>query len=234
MFYHLSYEEVHVPGVKKVVHPGETLVAISSLPSWAQPAFSVVGYKSLNRIQSRLADIAINTDENLLLCAPTGAGKTNVALLCILREISKYIQESEPWNFENMKVIYIAPMKSLVQEVVLNFRKRLGHYGIIVDEMTGDSQLKKEQARQTHIIVCTPEKWDIITRKGHEKSFTQFVRLLIIDEVHLLHDERGPVLESIVARTNMQIDSTQEHVRMVGLSATLPNYEDVAIFLKVI
>ena len=228
-----GYEEVHVPGVKRTVNPGESLVAISSLPIWAQPAFSLVGYKSLNRIQSRLAEFAINCDDNLLLCAPTGAGKTNVALLCILREVSKHLSDSDTYNFDTMKIIYIAPMKSLVQEVVLNFRKRLKHYGIIVQEMTGDSQLSSELAKETHIIVCTPEKWDIITRKGHEKSFTQFVRLLIVDEVHLLHDERGPVLESIVARTNMQIDSTQEHVRIVGLSATLPNFEDIAIFLKV-
>ena len=228
-----GYEEVHVPGVKRAVNPGESLVSISSLPVWAQPAFSSVGYKSLNRIQSRLAEFAINSDDNLLLCAPTGAGKTNVALLCILREVSKHLSESGVYNFDTMRIIYIAPMKSLVQEVVLNFKKRLGNYGITVEEMTGDSQLSNEHAKETHIIVCTPEKWDIITRKGHEKSFTQFVRLLIIDEVHLLHDERGPVLESIVARTNMHSDSTQEHVRIVGLSATLPNYEDVAIFLKV-
>ena len=40
-------------------------------------------------------------------------------------------------------------------------------------------------------------------------------------------------LESIVARTIRQIETTQEHIRLVGLSATLPNYEDVAIFLRV-
>lgn len=53
------------------------------------------------------------------------------------------------------------------------------------------------------------------------------------DEIHLLHDDRGPVLESIVARTIRQIEATQEIVRLVGLSATLPNYEDVATFLRV-
>ena len=53
------------------------------------------------------------------------------------------------------------------------------------------------------------------------------------DEIHLLHDTRGPVLEAIVARTIRQIEATQEMVRLVGLSATLPNYEDVATFLRV-
>jgi pre-mRNA-splicing helicase BRR2 len=75
------------------------------------------------------------------------------------------------------------------------------------------------------VIVTTPEKWDIITRKGGDRAYTQLVRLIIIDEIHLLHDARGPVLESIVARTIRQVETTQEMVRMVGLSATLPNFE---------
>ena len=40
-------------------------------------------------------------------------------------------------------------------------------------------------------------------------------------------------MESLVARTIRQIETTQELVRLVGLSATLPNYEDVATFMRV-
>ena len=53
------------------------------------------------------------------------------------------------------------------------------------------------------------------------------------DEIHLLHDDRGPVIEALIARTIRNIETTQEDVRLVGLSATLPNYEDVAMFLRV-
>lgn len=56
--------------------------------------------------------------------------------------------------------------------------------------------------------------------------------MLILDEVHLLNEERGAVIETIVARTLRQVESTQSIVRIVGLSATLPNYEDVAEFLR--
>lgn len=227
-----GYEEVHVPALKpKPYEAGEERVSITSLPKYAQPAFE--GYESLNRIQSRLSNSALNTDENLLLCAPTGAGKTNVALLTILREIGKHINLDGTINLEEFKAIYVAPMKSLVQEMVANFTKRLSTYGITVSELTGDHNLNKEQINSTQIIVCTPEKWDIITRKGGERTFTQLVRLIIIDEIHLLHDDRGPVLESLVARTIRQIETTQELVRLVGLSATLPNYEDVATFMRV-
>jgi len=71
-----------------------------------------------------------------------------------------------------------------------------------------------------------------VTRRG-DRAYTLLVKLIIIDEVHLLHDSRGATLEAIVARTIRQIESTQELVRLVGLSATLPNYEDVALFLRV-
>ena len=57
--------------------------------------------------------------------------------------------------------------------------------------------------------------------------------LIIIDEVHLLADERGAVIETIVARTQRYIESSQRFIRLVGLSATLPNYKDVAAFLRV-
>jgi len=120
-------------------------------------------------------------------------------------------------------------MRSLVTEMTQNFTKRLEPYKIKVGELTGDHQLTREQINECQIIVCTPEKWDVITRRGGERAFTQLVRLVIFDEVHLLHDERGPVIEALVARALRG----QEPPRIVGLSATLPNYEDVAVFLRV-
>jgi len=64
-------------------------------------------------------------------------------------------------------------------------------------------------------------------------ALTSLVKLLIIDEVHLLHGDRGPVLEALVARTLRQVESSQSMIRIVGLSATLPNYKDIARFLRV-
>jgi replicative superfamily II helicase len=52
--------------------------------------------------------------------------------------------------------------------------------------------------------VTTPEKWDVITRKTDGINPT--LKLLIIDEIHLLNDERGPALECIVARTLRSIE----------------------------
>lgn len=154
-------------------------------------------------------------------------------MLCILNEIAKHRNEDGSFNLDEFKMVYVAPMKALVAEQVGSFSARLKDLGITVAELTGDRNLTKEQIANTQLIVTTPEKWDVITRKATDTSYTNLVRLIIIDEIHLLHDDRGPVLEALAARTLRNIEATREHVRLVGLSATLPNYPDVAKFLRV-
>lgn len=51
------------------------------------------GMTMLNRVQSKMCKAAFYSPENLLLCAPTGAGKTNVAMLCMLNEIGQHLRE---------------------------------------------------------------------------------------------------------------------------------------------
>lgn len=237
-----GYEEVHVPAVKSIIPKGEKLIPIKDLPSWTHSAFR--GMDKLNRVQSKMCDIALRSSENLLLCAPTGAGKTNVACLTMMNILGQFRREAaeaeeggdvdkEEFDLQAFKIVYVAPMKALVQEVVKNFSERLKDYGVTVRELSGDSSLTRQQIADTQLIVTTPEKWDVVTRQGEGRAFTQLVKLVIIDEIHLLHDERGPVLESIVARIIRQVETTAEPIRLVGLSATLPNYADVATFLRV-
>mmetsp|Transcript_57678 Transcript_57678/g.103593 ORF Transcript_57678/g.103593 Transcript_57678/m.103593 type:complete len:2173 (-) Transcript_57678:154-6672(-) len=229
-----GYEEVHVKPFKQPEVNADDLIPISKLPSWCAEAFP--GTTKLNTVQSKVYNTAFSEhSENMLICAPTGSGKTNVAMLCILNVMNQFRLKDGSFDLAGFKIIYVAPMKALVQEVVTSFSQRLEKaYGITVRELSGDVNLTKAQIDETQIIVTTPEKWDIITRKaGDQRAYTQLVRLVIMDEIHLLHDTRGPVLEAIVARTIRQIETTQEHIRLIGLSATLPNYEDVAIFLRV-
>ncbi|XP_020291198.1 activating signal cointegrator 1 complex subunit 3 isoform X2 [Pseudomyrmex gracilis] len=226
------YEKVHIPiPEKKDIDIEVDPVLISSLDEIGQMAFS--GMKSLNRIQSIVFNVAYNTNENLLICAPTGAGKTNVAMLTVVHQLKQNIQDGLLQK-DQFKIIYIAPMKALAAEMTANFNKKLSSLGVCVRELTGDMQLTKQEIQQTQMIVTTPEKWDVVTRKGTgDISLTSIVRLLIIDEVHLLHGDRGPVVEALVARTLRQVESSQSMIRIVGLSATLPNYVDVARFLRV-
>ncbi|KAH6557100.1 hypothetical protein KP509_1Z134800 [Ceratopteris richardii] len=226
-----GYEEVRVPATPTAqLMPGEQLIKIAELDDFAQTAFE--GYETLNRIQSRIFNTAYYSNENILVCAPTGAGKTNIAMITVLHEIGKHFRNGilQKGDF---KIVYVAPMKALAAEMTDAFSKRLGPLNVLVRELTGDMQLSKRELEDTQMIITTPEKWDVITRKSSDMAMAGLVKLLIIDEVHLLNDDRGPVIEALVARTLRQVESSQSMIRIIGLSATLPNYNEVARFLGV-
>ncbi|PWW75443.1 Sec63-domain-containing protein [Tuber magnatum] len=237
-----EYEEITIPVTKVgTVRAGERLIQIEDMDILCRNTFRK--YKSLNRMQSLVYPVAYQTNENMLICAPTGAGKTDAAMLTILHTISMgctpppgVTPGDAPiyCDKDQFKIVYVAPMKALAAEIVEKLGNRLRWLGIEVRELTGDLHLTKAEIVRTQIIVTTPEKWDVVTRKSTgDTELVQKVRLLIIDEVHMLHDERGAVIESLVARTQRQVESTQSMIRIVGLSATLPNFVDVAMFLKV-
>lgn len=229
--HHKGYEEVIIPPTPTApMKPGEKLIEIKELDDFAQAAFR--GYETLNRIQSRIFQTVYHSNENILVCAPTGAGKTNIAMISILHEIGQHFKDGY-LHKDEFKIVYVAPMKALAAEVTSAFSERLSPLNITVRELTGDMQLSKSELEETQMIVTTPEKWDVITRKSSDMSLSILVKLLIIDEVHLLNDDRGPVIEALVARTLRQVESTQTMIRIVGLSATLPNYLEVAQFLRV-
>ncbi|KPA76217.1 putative ATP-dependent RNA helicase [Leptomonas pyrrhocoris] len=228
-----THDEVILPPSSQYNTTTPPVSVESSFPGWALPAFP--GMTHLNAVQSKVYECAFHSDENMLVSAPTGAGKTNVAMMAMLRAIDAARNTTTGViDGHSLKMVYVAPMKALVQEVVRTFSRRLEPLGLTVAELSGDAAMTQQQMATTQLIVTTPEKWDIVTRKSVELGVASLLKLLILDEVHLLHNERGPVLEAIVARTLLQQQLRGEAgIRIVGLSATLPNYADVATFLQV-
>ncbi|XP_022899943.2 activating signal cointegrator 1 complex subunit 3-like [Onthophagus taurus] len=229
-----TYDEITLPPPNKSSEQPIKFVdriQVSTMDKIGKMVFKDID--SFNHIQSEVYPIAYHTNENMLICAPTGAGKTNIALLTIVQQIKNFL-ENDVVRLDRFKIVYVCPMKALANEMTMNFSKKLMPLGIQVKELTGDMQLTRKEIVETQMLITTPEKWDVITRKGTtDAELTSLLKLLILDEVHLLNSDRGPVIEALVARTLRQVVNSQNMIRIVGLSATLPNYIDVAHFLRV-
>lgn len=97
--------------------------------------------------------------------------------------------------------MYIAPLKALVRERVLDWKKKFDEkLGVKLVEVSGDHTPDIRTLEEASILITTPEKWDGITRSWETREYVKNVELVIIDEIHLLGVERGAVLEAIITR----------------------------------
>lgn len=120
---------------------------------------SIFKFGVFNAVQSTCFDTVYHSDSNVVVSAPTGAGKTVLFELAILRLFSTP-------SSEEGKVVYIAPTKSLCYERARDWKikfERLG--GVQVIELTGDAVGSLKDVGNARVIICTPEKWDAMTRK---------------------------------------------------------------------
>ncbi|KAK5119691.1 hypothetical protein LTR85_007267 [Meristemomyces frigidus] len=198
---------------------GINLISTHDLPDRFRSIFS---FPLFNAVQSKSFSTIYKSNDNFVLSAPTGSGKTAVLELAICRLITGFASGS-------YKIVYQAPTKSLCSERHRDWQAKFGPLDLQCAELTGDTdnaQLRNVQSAS--IIITTPEKWDSITRKwkDHQKLMN-LVKLFLIDEVHLLKEDRGATLEAVVSR----MKSVGSDVRFVALSATVPNCEDISAWL---
>jgi len=198
---------------------GIPLVPVSTLPDRLRTVFP---YPTFNAVQSKCFDSVFRSDDNFVLASPTGSGKTVILELALCRAIATNATGQ-------YKVVYQAPTKALCAERQRDWEAKFTPIGLKCAELTGDSDASDvRNVQSANIIITTPEKWDSITRKwkDHEKLM-RLIKLFLIDEVHILKEDRGAVLEAVVSR----MKSIGTDVRFVALSATVPNFHDVAAWL---
>ncbi|BFZ60560.1 ATP-dependent DNA helicase MER3 [Saitoella coloradoensis] len=200
---------------------GVRLRPVSELPDRFR---SVFPFALFNGVQSTALDAIWASDNNVIISAPTGAGKTAIFELGVCRALSTSSGQS------SSKMIYMAPTKALCSERKRDWDKKFRGLGITVGELTGDTDAGGLSAvKESDIIITTPEKWDSMTRRWQDhKRLMELVRLFMIDEVHMLKEKRGAVLEVVVSRMKTMGTS----IRFVAVSATVPNVQDVAAWIR--
>jgi helicase len=155
--------------------------------------------------------------ESLIASFPTAAGKTFVAEIGMLNVITKRLG----------KALYLAPLKALASEKVKDFRKWEEAGLAKVTQSSSDFDEADNWLERYDIIVSTNEKADSLLR--HKPKWLHKVKLIVVDEMHIIDDDtRGPTLEVFIAK----IKQILPDVQIIGLSATIPNAQELANWLN--
>lgn len=139
----------------------------------------------------------------------------------------------------------VAPTRALCNEIFVNWERKFKCVHLkclLVTGQTDADLMDLNDVIAYNLIVTTPEKWYAMTRSWRDhKEIAETIKLVLIDEVHLLNDEsRGPTLEALVSRMKTFTDKLadgadkfrERALRFIAVSGTIPNIDDLAKWIK--
>src|SRR5688500_8756203 len=187
--------------------------------------FNKFGFPILTNIQNLSLKVIVR-DYDSLLVAPTGSGKTEAAIVPIIKLISINKKEN------GIKAIYVTPLRALNNDVL----RRIVHYAqaenLTIEIRHGDTSAKNKKKiteNPPDILITTPESLSVLLTISNIIKALQALKWVVIDEVHeLVSNERGSHLSLSIER----LQSLSNHkVTRVGLSATLGNLKEAGSFV---
>lgn len=77
--------------------------------------------------------------------------------------------------------------------------------------LTGETGTDLKLLAKGNIIISTPEKWDVLSRRWKQRKNVQNVNLFIVDDLQLIGGEEGPVMEIVCSRMRYIASQTPTH-----------------------
>ncbi len=159
----------------------------------------------------------LSAHDSFVISAPTASGKT---LIAEMAAVQAFLQKQG-------RVIYTVPLRALAREKYDHLSGMYGKIGMRILQSTGDFDKADPWLGKADLIITTNEKLDSLLR--HRAPWFEDVGLVVVDEVHLIGDSRrGPVLEIVLTRLRQEMPG----IRVIALSATIPNAGELAEWLK--
>ena len=185
------------------------------------------GWRSLRAVQNAAGEAIFGGDGNVLLTASTASGKTEAAFFPILTLLDENPSRT-------VGVLYIAPLKALINDQFGRLNELCGERGIAVTRWHGDasrSQKRRLLKKPSGIVQITPESLESLLINRHTEIPSLFgdLRFIVIDELHsLLRADRGLQTFCLIERMCALAGCTP---RRIGLSATIGDPEAAGRFL---
>ncbi|MHA1889670.1 MAG: DEAD/DEAH box helicase [Promethearchaeota archaeon] len=176
------------------------------------------GLLDLRRVQALAIHNGLFFRKSMLICTPSGSGKT------LIGELAAVVSVIEGYG----KSVFLVPFKALATEKYKQFVRYWSTLGIKIEISIGDYDMPIDDLMKADIIIMTYEKMDSMMRSlGTELE--NIFGTIVIDEIHIMGEpHRGPRLESLI----MRIASKLDDIQVIGLSATIANPREFASWLS--
>lgn len=187
------------------------------------------GWSALRGIQEESIPWILAGDRDLIVAAPTAAGKTEAAFLPIC---SNLIDDPPA---QGLGTLYISPLKALINDQQRRLEPLCEAIGIPVSSWHGDISGSRKRRTREHpegVLLITPESVEGIFVNHGTAAPRMFngLRFIVIDELHaFIGSERGRQLQSLLHRIEL---AARHKVARIGLSATLGDMGVAAAFLR--
>lgn len=189
----------------------------------------------------------IGSDQNILVAAPTGSGKTFAAFLCAINDLVE--QGARGPLADGVQVLYVSPLKALSNDIEKNLREPLAGIDAWLEEhdqtasgiramvRTGDTppgDREKMRRKPPQILVTTPESLYLLLTSDSGRGILSGVSTVIVDEIHAIAgSKRGSHLSLSLARLDaLTVERGGVRARRIGLSATQKPIGEIASFLS--
>ena len=179
-----------------------------------------LGYEELTEVQEEAVKHGLFENKNLVISAPTNTGKTFIGELAALNASKRR---------EAQRTFYLVSHKALAEEKFLDFKDKYSDWGLKIAISTGDHTEYDSVLLEYELIIATYEKLNALLVKN--PNLVRNIGLVIVDEFQNVGDEtRGSKLEILL--TKLVQRDTSRKPQVIGLSATIPNGEDLAEWLN--
>ena len=166
----------------------------------------------------------------VVVSLPTSSGKTLIAQFRILQALNQF-------DYERGWVAYLAPTRTLVNQITRQLRRDFSPLGISVERVSPALEVdivemsllqERDTGHEFRVLVTTPEKLDLMLRQGWEEKIGRPLTLVVVDEAHNIQSyQRGLKLELLLATINKEC----QHAQFLLLTPFIENARQVARWL---